>query len=179
MTSKTELRHRARDVPPPSAEEEALVVAHLHSWLRAVPGSAVLTYLPLPGEIDVGPLVGLVPGRAWYATRTPGVGWLTVHRLDGLRERHPYGFEQPVAEAPEVPAIVVDIALLPGLAFDRSGIRLGHGKGYYDELVARLRPDAVVVGVTLDRRIVDEIPAEPYDRPVHLLATETGVRPVN
>lgn len=178
VLSKVELRRRARDVAPPSPGEEELVVAGLAEWLRGVPGTAVLTYLPLPGEIDVTPLASLVPGRAWYVTRTPPEGWLTVHRLDGARERHPFGFEQPAAGAPEVSPEVLDVALLPGLAFDRSGIRLGHGKGYYDELCSRLRPDALTVGVTVERRIVEAIPSEPYDRPVRFLATETGVRPV-
>lgn len=179
MASKVELRRWGRDVAPPSPKEEELVVAGLAEWLRITPGTAVLTYLSLPGEIDVTPLVDLVPGREWYVTRTPPEGWLTVHRLDGSRERHPFGFEQPAAGAPDVDPATLDVVLLPGLAFDRSGIRLGHGKGYYDELSSRLRPDAVMVGVAVERRIVEAIPAEPYDRPVRLLATESGVRPVS
>lgn len=137
---------------------------------------SVMTYLALPGEIDLGRLPADRPHISWVVSRTPDTGWLTTHPLGARRERHPFGFEQPVADAAQVRLDEVDVVLVPGLAFDPHGMRLGRGKGYYDELLGRCRPDATAVGITLERRVFDRIPSEPHDRRVDWLVTEIGAR---
>ena len=135
-------------------------------------GRRVLLYDPLPDEVDVTPLAA---GCIALLTRTPPEGGLTVHAFDAPRERHPYGFSQPAAGASEVPLDEVDVVLVPGLAFDRSGTRLGRGAGYYDELLARLPPGALRVGVTPAALVVDRLPRADHDVPMTHLATEAGV----
>lgn len=149
----------------------------VRAWLADLPSTGVLVYLPMPGEVDV---TAAVDGRhRWYVTRTPAAGApLTIHPFDAEREMHPFGYAQPVGTAPVVDPPDVGVVLTPGLAFDRAGMRLGWGKGYYDRLFA-LMPSVVAVGITLDRLVVDEaLPAEPHDRRMDALATESGVRPV-
>lgn len=136
----------------------------------------VLTYLSMPGELAAERVAERVgPAYRFATTRTPEVGWLTIHPLDAPRQRHRFGYEQPVSASPEIEASEVELVLLPGLCFDRQGGRIGWGKGYYDQLLSRLRPDTVTIGVTLERRIVVEVPMEPHDRRVDHLATEVGV----
>jgi 5-formyltetrahydrofolate cyclo-ligase len=69
----------------------------------------------------------------------------------------------------------VDLALIPGVAFDTLGYRLGHGAGYYDKLLARMRPDAARVGLAFECQIVDELPIEPHDMPMDYVVTESTI----
>ncbi len=171
--TKVAWRRWARDVEPAGPAEEAALLDGLVAWLR--PGAAVLVYLPMPGEIDLRPLPARVEAR-YLVTHTPSDGPLTVHPLATPTERHPYGFEQPVAAAAHVPPDQIDIALVPGLAFDRAGGRLGRGLGYYDGLLARMRPDAARVGIVPSGRLVERLPTEAHDVPMTHLALPDGVR---
>jgi 5-formyltetrahydrofolate cyclo-ligase len=137
----------------------------------------VLLYLPLPDEMSVTALRTSFPDKSFFVTRTPAAGGrLTIHPLDGPLETHPYGFEQPTATAPAVDPAGVELWLMPGLAFDRFGNRLGRGAGYFDELASRA-PDSVRIGVSPAACVVERLPTEPHDLPVHHLATEEGVAP--
>ena len=151
----------------------AAIVAALRGWLA--PGARVVLYDPLPDEADLRPLAGDVTA---LATRTPQDGVLTIHPWDADREKHGFGFSQPVAGSPEVAPEEVDVVLVPGLVFDREGVRLGRGGGHYDRLIPRLRPDCLLVGVAPDSLVVDALPREEHDALVTHLATESGVRTV-
>lgn len=148
------------------------IVAALGSWGRL--SGRVLLYLPLPDEPDL----RSIRGPELYATRTPADGGpLTVHRLGGALERHPLGFEQPIATAPQADPESIDVALVPGLAFDRYGHRLGRGSGYFDGLLPKLA-GALKVGVAPQAAVVAELPTEPHDAAVTHLVTEAGLAPV-
>jgi 5-formyltetrahydrofolate cyclo-ligase len=69
----------------------------------------------------------------------------------------------------------VEGAVVPGLAFDAAGHRLGRGGGHYDRLLARLAPGTPVVGVAFDLQVVPRVPTEPHDRPVSVIVTERRV----
>ena len=71
----------------------------------------------------------------------------------------------------------LDAVLVPGRAFDRAGNRLGRGKGYYDRLLARLRPDArgATIGVAYAEQIEESVPASGDDRPVAWIASDRGL----
>jgi len=81
--------------------------------------------------------------------------------------------EAPVAMDPSV----IDLVLVPGLAFDRSGFRVGYGGGHYDRFLPRLRPDAVQVGFAFDLQLLSggEVPRGPNDEPVRFVVTEREV----
>lgn len=128
----------------------------------------VLTYLAFGDELS---LSGLAQ-KQFYATRTREDGTLTVHALAGKLERHPYGFDEPSADSPEVALTRLELILVPGLAFDRSGTRLGYGKGFYDRLLADVLPGVPVVGVVPESLIVETLPRAPHDVPVTHLMSE-------
>ena len=67
---------------------------------------------------------------------------------------------------------IIDLAIIPGLAFTRQGTRLGRGKGYYDKLLARLPSHAMKVGVAFDFQVLDFIPRGQHDTAVNMLITE-------
>lgn len=74
-----------------------------------------------------------------------------------------------------VPLDEVDFLVVPGIAFDRRGHRLGTGTGHYDRLLARLDPRTVKIGMCFGAQVIDEVPAEPGDQPVGYLVTEESV----
>lgn len=172
--TKAALRARMAAVAPATPAESRAVTGHLCD-LEAWSGAAVAClFLPMPGELDVAGLPGRLPKLAWVVTRTPASGGLTVHPLDAPRERHRWGFEQPVADAPTVPPHAIDVFVVPGVAFDEHGHRLGHGAGYYDRLLSAAHDQAVFVAVTLRRRLLDRVPTEAHDVTMHAVVTEHG-----
>lgn len=68
----------------------------------------------------------------------------------------------------------LDVVIAPGVAFDRSGRRLGYGAGFYDRLLTRLRPGTPVVAVAFATQVVDALPEEPHDLRVAAVVTEHG-----
>lgn len=75
----------------------------------------------------------------------------------------------------QVSARELDLVIVPGVAFDRRGARLGHGKGYYDRLLAEVRNDAALIGLAFECQLFDEIPTEPHDVLMNHVVTQCAV----
>ncbi len=155
----------------------ATVCAGLAGWDRL--GGTVLAYLPMGDEVDLRALIGARPDVRWAVTRTPDEGPLTVHELGEELEVHRLGYAQPRAGSPEIHPADLDVALVPGLAFDRAGGRLGRGRGYYDVLLAAAGDGLTTVGVTADALVVEALPVLAHDVRMGWLATEAGVQPAS
>lgn len=129
------------------------------------PDRRVVTYQAMGSEVDLGGLI-LAHDDAdqrFAVTRTPDDGLvLTVHPWGGPQERHRYGYDQPPAGSPQIADDEIGAVLVPALAFDVTGARLGRGKGYYDRLLARLPPSCLRVGITGDY-VVERLPVGPFD----------------
>ena len=146
----------------------------------------VLCYRAMPDEIDLDPLVRLLAARgvrlAFPAVSEGGAMLLlAVDAPDPLRPQYwargRFGIAAPNRDAPGVARIharEIDAAVVPGRAFDQTGARLGRGKGYYDALLPRLRPDArrATVGACFREQLVDCVPLGPGDRRVASVAAE-------
>lgn len=145
----------------------------------------VAVYDALPEEINLADLVAShpTPERRFAVTRTPDIGFhLTIHPWGGPMERHRYGYNQPHKDAPLVADGDIGAVLVPALAFDVFGNRLGRGKGYYDRFLARLqevgRPTGPVPMVGVAGHVVaDRLPHESHDIAMTHLALVNGVWP--
>lgn len=84
----------------------------------------------------------------------------------------PWGVPVPASKRPADTARI-DLILVPMLAVDRGGFRLGYGKGYYDAFLAKT--DALKVGVCFSEEVVDAVPRESHDQPVDWVVTDAGV----
>lgn len=158
---------------------------HCRHLARFLAGSVtderrIVIYDALADEVDLSALVATHPDpTARFAiTRTPAEGHrLTVHPWGGPSERHRHGYRQPALGSPQVDDGAIGTVVVPGLAFDRQGARLGRGGGYYDRLLARLGPGVLRVGVTAGL-VVDRLPVGAHDVAMTHLATAEGVWPV-
>lgn len=106
---------------------------------------------------------------------TRAMRWFSVDSLEGL-ERSPFGVEEPPADAARevFPAVLpLALALVPGLAFDAAGFRLGYGGGFYDTFLADFPGTTVGLCRTCQLSAVP-LPRGPYDLPVGLVVTEGG-----
>ena len=112
------------------------------------------------------------PGTACYYPRVEG-GALSFRRAafaDLVPGR--FGIPEPPLTAPTLsPDVARGVVVVPGLGFDRSGGRIGTGKGYYDRTLPRF-PGLVRIGLAMDDFVVDCLPTDPWDVPMHLVVTE-------
>ena len=85
-----------------------------------------------------------------------------------------FGAREP-AEGRVVAPDELDAVLVPAVAFDRLGYRVGYGGGFYDRFLVGVRPDALRIGIGLAAQRVEEVPRASFDLPVDLVITEDGV----
>jgi 5-formyltetrahydrofolate cyclo-ligase len=148
-----------------AASARARVLLEAQSvWQTA---QSVLIFAPLPEELDVWPLLAkaLAAGKKVALPRFVAAtrGYEACEILDpetDLRVGR-FGIREPGSHCDRVPSSKLDLILVPGLAFDLQGRRLGRGKGYYDQLLRML--EGPNCGVAFDEQIVAEIPVEAHD----------------
>ncbi len=141
----------------------------------------VAGYRAYRGEIDPEPALRALHDAGWKVV-LPVVGpevslgfapWIPeVTRFS----RNALGIAEP--DSPVVDPTVIDLVLVPGVAFDASGGRLGHGAGYYDRFFARLEKSGARPrrwGLAHDIQVVDEVPVEPWDVPMDVVVTPSRV----
>ena len=184
---KTALRKRMlatlRALPPPKRDEAGRAVAtHLRAQLSA--GDVVALFASLPHEISTAPLDAAC--RSTGAVRLcPRIheGALVFHQLPAKlpAAQMPLGaFSVPTPDAswPSVPLTEATLILVPGVAFDDAGRRMGYGRGYYDRALASLPAQAArAVGLHLDEQLVARVPTAPHDIPLaRLCSPALGLR---
>jgi len=180
--SKTALRRKNRGVlmnlpPEQRAADSAKICALLIRqpfWQNA---ASVLFFAPLPGEVDMWPLL---------EETAPGAKTAALPRFDltdqtyvACRVQNPqseiaigqFGIREPRAGCVEVALSRLDLILVPGVAFDSSGRRLGRGRGFYDRLLAEM--SGLKCGVAFDEQIVGEVPAGAHDETMNFILTPT------
>ena len=179
---RRELSARRRDVTPEDlARASSSVCRQIMATSAFRSARHVVLYAARPDEIDVVPLEATAQrnGAVTYYPRADGsgFGFHRASRADLAPGR--FGIPEPTREAAPLDADDPDIVIvIPGVAFDRRGVRLGSGLGFYDRALPAV-PRAWRVGVTLDALLVDRLPVDPWDVPVHLIATESRLLDVD
>jgi len=142
-------------------------------WQEA---ESVLFYAPLATELDIWSLLGealtlkKVVALPRFSKETGGYVACQVQNPLQDIAAGPFGIREPVGSCRELP-LKLDLILVPGVAFDCHGRRLGRGKGYYDRLLAAV--DGTTCGVAFDEQVVSEVPVEPHDVLLSCILTPT------
>ena len=145
------------------------------------PGTVVSAFWPMPGELDLRPLLDALHARGCVCALPVVVGrhaplvfraWEPGATLVTSR----FGIQEP---GPERAELRPQHALVPLLAFDDDGYRLGYGGGFYDRTLAGLRVDGagplLAIGIGLEAQRRPMLPREPFDQPLDWLVTEESV----
>lgn len=175
----TARQRRAEAARAAGADAAGRLAAHLTAIIEALPAGVVSAYLPIADEIDPGAALDHAAGLGW--TRALPV---VMARAEPLRfrawqpgdalEDGPLRTRHPAAGAAEVRP---DLLLVPMLAFDASGQRMGWGGGFYDRTLAALRAEKQIlaIGIGFAGQQVDKVPSGPHDAPLDAVATDAGV----
>jgi 5-formyltetrahydrofolate cyclo-ligase len=166
------------------AKADSTLRSLLASLVRASRPDRIAGYVPMPGEPGGAELPAVLaeavaPGRLLLPVLLPDsdLDWAAYADPAGLAVGA-RGLRQPDGPRLGTGAVAsADIVVVPAVAVDRRGIRLGRGGGSYDRALARVGPEVLVVAVLYDGELVDELPAAPHDRPVSTIVTPSdGLR---
>ena len=174
---RSEVRRKRKAVSGIHVAEMSLRICErivaLPEYIRA---RRVLCYAALPEEVQTRGILWAIhhSGRELYLPVWRQDGGMDAVRVteDTLLKPDGMGIDTPVS-GETLPPERLDLALVPGVAFDRAGNRLGFGKGYFDRFLARCRCPAV--GLAYELQLVDAIEAGPHDVPMHKIITERAV----
>lgn len=166
-----------QDVQIKSQQINAQLFAH-PSYLSA---KTILVYLPIKKEPNSLSIIK----NAWHQNKQilvpvtcPETKSLLLSRLESLKEltQGHYGIPEPKQRYLRlIDPLSVDICLLPGIAFNRNGFRLGYGGGYFDRFIPRLRADCLKIALAYDFQILEHLSPSLYDLPVDLIITESTI----
>lgn len=173
-TLRRQFRHIRETLLPEEVEIASRGVRQqLAAWGPLIQAHTVLAYLPFRNEIDLRPLFAQWPQICWIVPRVDGER-LSLHpyRPDRLA-LHRFGMWEPSADLLVVAPDEIDLVLVPGIAFDRRGYRLGFGGGYYDRFLPTC--PAPRAGITYEFSLLDELPVELHDQRVGWVVTPAQI----
>lgn len=166
-------------MPP---EQRRADSAKICAGLRELPlwqqAGSVLLFAPMPAEPDIWPLLaealpaGKTAALPRFAAAMQNYVAARIQDLPGDVVSGYFGIREPAARCEEIALNRFDLVLVPGVAFDRQGHRLGRGRGFYDRLLAEVR--GVKCGIAFEEQIAGEVPAGQADVPLDLIVTPSG-----
>jgi 5-formyltetrahydrofolate cyclo-ligase len=187
------LRKQLADIPLGVFQDEgrraAEFMASYQPWRDA---ERVLLFLSALGEIDTAPLLDLAfrQGKGVFLPIVEGdiARFFRIRSLDGPWKTGAFGIREPLIDESALPEEFPPqgggirggpvVLAAPGMAFDRQGNRMGHGKGYYDRFFARLDGlglPYVAVALCLEQQIIPQVPTESWDKKMDAICTGAGI----
>lgn len=157
---------------------ESSALCHVLAEL-AVKQPSVAAYVPIgrePGSIDMLDAMAAAGSTVLLpSAHEPGPLRWVQYRGREMLVAAPFGLQEPSGPVLEPDAVAAcSLVLIPALAVDRRGTRLGRGAGFYDRTLDLCRSDAMLVAVVRDTEVVDRLPSEPHDRRVTHALTPGG-----
>ncbi len=162
------------------SREICRTLAELREYQAA---GTVLFYVNMPQEVDTRHFLPI----AWQQGKRIVIPYCRNGRIELFRwermeelEPSPFGVLEPKPELAQqsdraIKPREIDLVVVPGVAFDPHGGRLGHGKGYYDRLLTQMRPGTPFVALAFQCQMVPAIPLEPHDVSMHKVITERTI----
>lgn len=168
---KDELRRAMRAqrralTPGEQADASQAVFRRLEASAPYRDARCVMAYIACRGELSLAPVIGdlLARGKTLALPRCESPGVMTARRIRSADELRPgaYGIAEPGADSEIIAPETIDLILVPGTAFDRSGGRIGQGGGYYDRFLQKTR--ARRMGVCHGFALMDRVPVQAHDQ---------------
>ena len=184
--SKQQIRVQARRLRlrlSDKAQRSEKIAVALRGLPEYIAAKTILFYVETGSEVPIRVLIeeALREGRTVVVPYCVG-DELHLFRLEDMTELEPgaFGIEEPQPNLRElaekaVDSTQIDLALVPGVAFDPQGGRIGQGKGYYDRFLQTIQSRAKFVSPAYECQIVPKIPTTPHDIPVHVIVTENKI----
>ncbi len=163
--------------PDQREAESRAICDRAMNWQPLAAAGCVLAYMPMASEVDIRPMIEALLGRGvtvclprveWGSQQMAPVPIGDLERDLGPSER---GVRQPRADIAPADARSVQVVVVPGLAFDNEGGRLGRGGGFYDRWLADRADGVLTLGVAFACQVVERVPMEPHDRRVDAVVT--------
>ena len=183
---KKQIREQAHASRNAQADKEALSEA-ICAKFTALPAYAaartVMYYIDVRREVRTRHFLptALTQGKRIVVPWCNAAGELELFHLESMEELAVgmYKILEPKPELRHAPGKAVqaeelDLVMVPGVAFDRAGARMGHGKGYYDKLLQHARPDAPLVALAFECQLFPEIPVASHDIFMDQVITEAA-----
>jgi 5-formyltetrahydrofolate cyclo-ligase len=178
--AKAELRLKIRAVlknvsPEKRASDSAKLCASLRQQDFFQHAASILFFSPLPEEPDLWPLLNETLATKKMVALPCFDSENQTYLPRRIRDIHveilsgKFGIREPAPTCVAIPLEDLDLVLVPGIAFDANGYRLGRGKGYYDRLLQNF--NGKKIGIAFDEQIVDAVPIEENDVKVDLILT--------
>lgn len=180
--AKQALRNQMRMVrgalPQSACEARSAEIRKRLLGLAELEGAAtVLAFASIRNEVRTGPIIE----NAWSTKKRVALprvlgDELRLHLVDSQTPLTPGAFSvpEPAVDAAPIEPDEIDFALIPALALDPRGYRIGYGGGYYDRLIPRLS-NACTCAIAYDFQLISEVPELPFDVPVDLVITDSRV----
>ncbi|MBB6275677.1 5-formyltetrahydrofolate cyclo-ligase [Porphyromonas circumdentaria] len=141
------------------------------AWQKA---NRIALYHALPDEPDLGTLLSeFATTKQLYLPRVEDMEQISFYHFSEEQSLNigSYGIAEPSSlEALKIDPSLLDLIIVPGVAFTKEGIRMGRGKGYYDRFLPQTQ--ATLIGVTFRYRLLPDLPHEPWDFQVHHVITD-------
>jgi 5-formyltetrahydrofolate cyclo-ligase len=182
---RRKMRATLRSMAPEKRAQASLEMCRLAAALPVFfKAKTVALFAPLTSEPDIHPLIE----EAWARDKrvvfplmlrdgdVPSLQWHQVKSWDEMIVVGPFAIREPdPIRCPLIEAKALELVFVPGLAFDKGGLRLGRGGGYYDSALVKLPAKTARIGLMFACQQVPEVPREPHDEALKNILTEDGL----
>lgn len=167
-------------------QASGIIVERLSNLSFVKESSVIMTYMPYGNEVDITPLNQWIlnQGKTLLLPRVISknatmssniVAEINAFKVDSLSDgfvRGSFGILEPSIDKEPYDISKIETILVPGVAFDKQGNRIGHGKGFYDRFLAKCEINTVFIGVGYTFQVFDSIPFNEHDIRVHYVITD-------
>ena len=168
------LLSKRRSLPPEIWQENSWQLCHcLESWSHFQKAKTILSYFSFRQEPDLSFLFRKYQDKTWGFPRCveKSLIWHSCKPGETL-VKGAYNIPEPVSNAPMLSASSVDLILVPAVACDRQGYRLGYGAGYYDRMLSKEEwKNKITIGIIFDFAYLPEIPTDAWDQKLDYIGT--------
>ncbi len=180
---KQQLRQQAiatrQNLPTHVWQGHSRSICHrLAEWEPILTAHIILAYISFRQEPDLSYLCQKFPHKVWGFPRCAGkeLDWHQVNPISLSQETEvgKYGIVEPLTSLPKIDMSEVDVVLVPSVACDRQGYRLGYGGGFYDRFLSKR--SLYTVGITFADYHLEQLPSETWDVPLNVVCTEVGIQ---